>query len=111
MPRTRVISRIPAVSRIVVMMAAALVAVSALAGLPEAQSPGYPTTGYSTAGYSTVAQLSDTSPATPVVTGKCKKRCKKRYSDADLKHLTNGDVESVAMLGTVLAVIALAAVL
>ena len=103
MPRTRVISRIPILSRIVVMMAGSLLAVSALVGLPEASAPSY----------STVAVVSDTAPATPLSTSKCKKRCKKRYNvrDSDLRHLSNGDVESVAALGTILAVIALAAVL
>ena len=108
MPRTMVISRIPVVSRIVVMMAAGLLAVSALMGLPDASAPSY-----STVAYSTVGPLSDTSPAAPLSTGKCKKKCKKKYtvSDADLKNLSDDDLTSVATLGTVLAVIALAAVI
>lgn len=103
MPRTRVVSRIPFASRTVVMMAAALVAVSALIGLPDQSSPGY----------STVAVVSDTAPATPLTAAKCKKKCKRKYrvTDADLKNLSPDDVESVAALGTVLAVIALAAVI
>lgn len=103
MRRTRIVPRIPVVSRIVVMMAAALVAVSALIGLPDQSSPSY----------STVAVVSDTAPATPLTTGKCKKKCKKKYrvSNSDLKNLSNDDLESVATLGTVLAVIALAAVI
>lgn len=108
MPRTRVISRFPVVSRVVMMMAASLVAVSAAVGLPDDTAPGY----------STVAQVSDSSPdAPPSVAKKCKssgkKGCKKKvsYSDADLKNLSNDDVEAVAALGTVLAIIALAAVI
>jgi len=103
MRRSRFVSRIPFVSRIVVVMAAALVAVSALMGVPDTSAPAY----------STVAVVSDSSPATPLSEAKCKKRCKRHYrvSDSDLKYLSSHDVESVATLGTVLAVIALAAVI
>jgi hypothetical protein len=106
MPRTTVVSRIPGVSRVVVMMAVALLAISALIGLPDGRQ-------VSGASYSTVAVVSDTAPSTPVSTAKCKKRCKKRYNvrDSDLRNLSEGDLESVATLGTVLAVIALAAVI
>jgi hypothetical protein len=106
MPRTTVVSRIPGVSRVVVMMAVALLAVSALIGLPDGRQ-------VSEASYSTVAVVSDTAPSTPVSTAKCKKKCKKKhyYSDSDLKNLSDRDLESVATLGTVLAVIALAAVI
>ncbi|HEY9417511.1 MAG TPA: hypothetical protein VIQ30_22360 [Pseudonocardia sp.] len=103
MSPTRVIPRIPVASRIVLMMVTAVLAVAALASLPDASAPQY----------STVAVVNDTSPAAPVSAGKCKKKCKKRYDvrDADLKYLRNGDVGSVAVLGTVLAVVALAAVI
>lgn len=101
MPRTRVVSRIPVVSRLVVMMAAGLLAVSALIGLPDGSAPGYSTVAYTTVG--------DTAPATPLSTAKCKKKCKKyRVSDSDLKNLSENDV---AVLGTMLAVVALAAVI
>jgi hypothetical protein len=106
MPRIRVVSRIPVVSRLVVMMAGALLAVSALIGLPDGSAPGYSTVAYSTMAYSTVG---DTSPATSLSTAKCKKKCKRyRVSDSDLKNLSDNDV---AALGTVIAVIALAAVI
>jgi hypothetical protein len=87
----------------VVMMAGSLIAVSALFGLPEAPAPGY----------TTAAMVSDTAPGTAVSTAKCKKKCRKRHtvSDSDLRDLGVDGVESVAALSTVLAVIALAAVL
>ena len=101
-------SRIPGVSRIVMVLAASLVALCAAVGVPDDSAPTY----------STVAVVSDTSAGAVVGTAKCKSRSGKKgckykhnYSDEDLRNLTDGDLESVAALGTVLAVIALAAII
>jgi hypothetical protein len=103
-------SRIPGVSRIVMVLAASLVALCAAVGLPDDSAPTY----------STAAVVSDTSPGAVVGTAKCKSRSGKKgckykgkykYSDEDLRNLSDGDLETVATLGTVLAVIALAAVI
>ena len=101
-------SRIPGLSRIVMVLSASLVALCAAVGLPDASAPSY----------STVAQVTVTSADSPVAAKKCKsrngKKCgnyKRHYSDEDLRNLTDGDLESVAALGTVLAVIALAAII
>lgn len=101
--------RIPAVSRLVVVLVASLIAVSAAIGVPDVSAPTF----------SPVAQVSGTSPDTPLsVAKKCKsysgkKGCKNtvKYSDADLRNLSDEDLESVAVLGPVLAVIALAAII
>jgi hypothetical protein len=101
-------SRIPGLSRIVMVLAASLVALCAAVGVPDASAPSF----------TTVAQVSDTSPGSPLAASKCKSRSgkkgcryKRHYSDADLRNLSNGDLETVATLTTVLAVIALAAVI